>query len=114
VPRKAEQPTGFAARLKTLREAAGLSQQQLADRVGLHKFSIAKLEQGIQEPTWPNVLLIAQALGVGCADFMAEPGSEPVRHVGRGRPAKAEADVAEERPKPSGEKKAKGQRRPPA
>jgi transcriptional regulator with XRE-family HTH domain len=72
MPKKADQPTGFAGRLKTLRETAGWTQARLAGRAGLYPFSVAKLEQGVQEPTWPTVLALAKALDVTPNDF--DPG----------------------------------------
>lgn len=56
--------TGFAARLKELREGAGLTQDQLATETGVSRFGIAKLEQGVTEPYWPTVLKLADVLGV--------------------------------------------------
>jgi DNA-binding XRE family transcriptional regulator len=90
VPKKAT-PTGFAQCLKKLRESAGLTQQQLAEKADLYQFSIAKLEQGVQEPTWPTVLALAKALEVDCLAFqqtmpaVAEPR-------GPGRPRKPAAE----------------------
>jgi transcriptional regulator with XRE-family HTH domain len=91
MPKRPERPTGFAQRLRALREAAGLTQQQLAERAGLYPFSVAKLEQGVQEPTWPTVLDLARALGVNCLAFVAEGDSPPPPKRGPGRPRKAEA-----------------------
>jgi transcriptional regulator with XRE-family HTH domain len=92
MPKKADQPTGFAHRLKALREAAGLTQEQLAERTGLYKFSIAKLEQGVQEPSWPTVLALAKALGVDCRAFVPSGEmAEPRR--GRGRPPRARQEA---------------------
>jgi transcriptional regulator with XRE-family HTH domain len=92
VPKKAE-PTGFASRLKALREARGLTQQQLAELAGFYRYSIAKLEQGVQEPTWPTVLAIAKVLGVTCQEFMGEDddGTQELPKRGPGRPAKSAA-----------------------
>jgi len=75
MPKKAA-PTGFSSRLKELREAADLTQEGLAARAGLYKFSVAKLEQGVREPTWATVLALASALGVECGAFA---GSKPPR-----------------------------------
>ena len=61
--------TGFASTLKQLREKAGLSQAQLAERAGLNVFGVAKLEQGVREPGWGTVLKLAAALGVDCTAF---------------------------------------------
>lgn len=98
MPKKAE-PTGFGPRLKELREAAGLSQQALADKIDFHKLSVAKLEQGVREPTWSTVKALADALGVTCEAFNkpALSASEPRR----GRPAKPkpEAEAAPKRPR---------------
>jgi transcriptional regulator with XRE-family HTH domain len=74
MPKKAE-PTGFARRLKQLREAAGLTQEELAERAGMYKFSVAKLEQEVREPTWATVLTLAKVLGVSVAAFA--PTGEP-------------------------------------
>lgn len=65
----------FGKKLKELRMAAGLTQVQLAERVGMHKFGIAQLEQGRYEPTWKNVRAICRALGVSCSVF--EDDDEP-------------------------------------
>src|SRR4051794_4890690 len=90
MPKRAE-PTGFGRRLKELREAAGLTQDGLAEGAGLYKFSVAKLEQGIREPTWSTVLALAKVLGVSVAAFVTEedtagtapavPRAEPVSAV---------------------------------
>ena len=62
--------TGFAVRLRELREAAGLTQSQLADRAGMHLHGITKLEQGDRAPAWATVLALAEALEVGCEAFV--------------------------------------------
>ena len=88
----------FARRLKELREAAGLTQQQLGERAGMHKLSVAKLEQGLREPSWATVQALADALAVGCEAFRQEPGPAPAPR--RGRPPKAEPpEPAPKRPR---------------
>ena len=83
----------FADRLKSLREAAGLSQYALAQRSGLTKQALSRLELGENEPTWATVQLIAAALGVDCREFvdpgLKPPAPEPPRP--RGRPRKDQA-----------------------
>ena len=76
----------FAGRLKQLREAAGLTQKELADRAGLTTDGIARLERSDRKPTWETVLALCQALGVSCEEFAREPAERPPR--GRGRPPK--------------------------
>jgi transcriptional regulator with XRE-family HTH domain len=67
----------FAERLKALREAAGLTQATLADRAGMNSFGVAKLEQGVREPTWATVQSLCKALGVGCDAFLDDAGDDP-------------------------------------
>jgi DNA-binding XRE family transcriptional regulator len=63
----------FGERLKELREAAGLTQAGLAERAGMNRFGVAKLEQGVREPTWATVRALARALSVGCVAFETTP-----------------------------------------
>jgi transcriptional regulator with XRE-family HTH domain len=88
---------GFGARLKELREQAGLTQQELADAAGMHRFGIAKLEQGLREPSWATVRNLCMALGISCEAFQV-PAQER-EPVGVGRPRKP----ADAPAKPGGE-----------
>src|SRR3989442_261540 len=92
----------FAGRLKELREAAGLTQGQLADRAGMNQFGVAKLEQGVREPSWATVQALAPALGVAVTAFIEEPADRPA--VGPGRPPKAtpaeQAKTPAKKPRP--------------
>lgn len=100
----------FAGRLKELREQAGLTQQQLADKSGLSKFGISDLEQGRRIPGWDTVLALAAALGVSVEVF-AQPPAEEAAPRPRGRPKKAEGEeTAVETPKGKPAAK-KGQRK---
>jgi DNA-binding XRE family transcriptional regulator len=88
----------FAARLKQLREEAGLTQRELAERAGMHLLGVAKLEQGLRQPTWATVETLARALGVNCMAFEGTSGpAEPPPARPRGRPRKGAG------PAPSGE-----------
>lgn len=78
----------FAKRLKELRTAAGISQQELAHRVGMALSAIAKLEQDVTVPTWPTVVKLAAALGVSCEAFQQAPATD-AEPQGRGRPTPA-------------------------
>jgi transcriptional regulator with XRE-family HTH domain len=76
----------FAGRLRELREAKNLTQQQLADKAGLKVGGIRDLEQNRRTPGWETVLAVAQALGVGCEAFATPPADREPQ--GRGRPPK--------------------------
>ncbi|HWY88248.1 MAG TPA: helix-turn-helix transcriptional regulator [Gemmataceae bacterium] len=79
----------FALLLKELREKAGLTQEQLGDLAAIHKLTVAKLEQGIREPSWATVQALAAALGVECTAFTEEPADGDKAPTPRGRPARA-------------------------
>jgi transcriptional regulator with XRE-family HTH domain len=83
----------FAGRLKELREQAGLTQQQLADKAGLSKFGVSDLEQGRRIPGWDTVLALAAALGVDVGAFAVPPQTDTAPRA-RGRPRKAEGEQA--------------------
>src|SRR5262245_5435492 len=79
----------FSGRLRELREVAGLTQQQLAERAGMAWRTITHLEGGDRKPTWETVLALGVALGVDCGEFAKEPRTRPEPR--RGRPPKAMA-----------------------
>jgi transcriptional regulator with XRE-family HTH domain len=76
----------FAGRLKELREQAGLSQKELADRVGQTVRQVSRLETGAQKPSWETALALCRALGVSCEAFTQKPAAQPEPR--RGRPPK--------------------------
>lgn len=78
----------FAVRLRELRTAAGLSQQELAQRAGMSLRQMSRLETGENVPTWPTILALAAALGVTCEAFQQSPAATTVPSR-RGRPRKA-------------------------
>ena len=52
----------FGANLKTLRSAAGLSQEELADRAAVHRTQISKFERAETSPSLETFLRLAGAL----------------------------------------------------
>jgi transcriptional regulator with XRE-family HTH domain len=81
----------FPGRLRELREAAGLTQRDLADKIGVHVDAVARWEQGRREPSWATVLALAEALGVDCTAFTQAPAQRPPAGPGRPRKGPAEA-----------------------
>jgi transcriptional regulator with XRE-family HTH domain len=78
--------TGFGERLKALREERGLSQNELAAKAGVHRFTVSKLERGTQEPAWPVVLAFCNAMGCEPNDFLPRlTGAHRMPQDGRGR-----------------------------
>ena len=56
-------------RIKTAREAAGMTQEQLSAKCGLHQTHICKLENGQHSPTRKTLQKIADAIGCPVSDF---------------------------------------------
>lgn len=56
--------------IRALREKKGWSQEELAERSGLHRTYISGLERGIRNPTIDTVDIIATALGVKLGDLL--------------------------------------------
>lgn len=67
----------FAARLRTLRAAAGHSQYRLAKLCGVSSQALGRLEHGMYQPTWETVCKIADALGVPVETFRVPAPSAP-------------------------------------
>jgi transcriptional regulator with XRE-family HTH domain len=74
-PAKRER-TPFGQRLHTLREQAGLSQQQLADRLGLTQRAYAHWERNPVALRPDQLLNLAQALNVSVEDLVGSNGSK--------------------------------------
>src|SRR5690606_14489545 len=72
-------PTGIAKRLgkrvRAVRAERGLSQAELARRVGTSPAHLNKLEAGGKAPTIVTVEALARALGVGVADLFPPSSS---------------------------------------
>ncbi len=51
-------------RLRKLRAAAGLSQGSLANRAGISRVTLARLEAGEQDPHYETLLALARGLGL--------------------------------------------------
>ena len=63
----------FADRLKEARRICGLSQEELAGRLGVSRQSVSLWEQGETNPTVENIYAMTEVLGVSFDELMAEP-----------------------------------------
>ncbi|HAN20122.1 MAG TPA: transcriptional regulator [Clostridiales bacterium] len=59
----------MANNLKRLRNDKGISQQTLADKVGLSRTTINNIEHDRVDPSIKNLQLLANALGVHIKEF---------------------------------------------
>jgi len=61
--------TQFGKRVRELRLARGLSQEELAFRSGVHRTYLGGIEQGKRNPSLKNVAAISKALGVTLSEL---------------------------------------------
>lgn len=68
----------FSEKLTTLRKQAGLSQEQLADRLGVTRQSVSKWESGAALPELVKLISLSEMFDISLdylvKDFMDEPG----------------------------------------
>lgn len=60
----------LAANLRRLRIKLGLSQEEFAERCGLHRTYIGAIERGERNVTLKTLAHIAESLGVGALDLL--------------------------------------------
>ena len=63
----------FGERLQRLRNEAGLTQMQLAERAGVPLTSLRNWEHDRREPLASVLFKLARALGVDCRSFETQP-----------------------------------------
>lgn len=64
MPDRSELLLAFGAKVRERRLAAGLSQEALAERAGLHRNYVGSLERGERNVALVNLYALAGALGV--------------------------------------------------
>lgn len=78
----------FGLRIRTAREANGVSQQRVADRAGLHVSYLGQVERGARNVALHNILRIAAALEVPpgqLLDGLPDPDAPPPKKRRRAR-----------------------------
>lgn len=65
--------------LRSARKAAGLSQQELADRIGVSRPRISEWELGTRTPGLETIIKIAQAAGLKASDLVTQIEGERER-----------------------------------
>lgn len=64
----------FGRRVRVLRVARGMSQEDLADAAGAHRTYVSSLERGLRNVGLDNIFALADALGVDPSDLFASGG----------------------------------------
>jgi len=60
----------FGKRLRALREARGWSQEEFADRAGLHRTYVSAVERGVRNPTLSVLERLAKAFGIKLSELL--------------------------------------------
>lgn len=63
---------GFAENFKSLRKNAGLTQQQVADALGIDRSAIAHYEKGDSKPTFENILKICKMFEITLEELISK------------------------------------------
>lgn len=79
MPKSVKSPTrqglakAFGKRVRELRnERTGLSQEDFADQIGVHRTIIGRVERGETNITFENIFLICSGLKVTLSDFFSD------------------------------------------
>ena len=70
-------PDNFGSRLKALRKKAGLTQEELAEAIGVHSVTVSQWESNSFLPKTLNIKAIAKALGVSEAELLQDSPGNP-------------------------------------
>jgi transcriptional regulator with XRE-family HTH domain len=60
------------ARLRAIRDAQFMTQDELAERSGVHQVTISRIEQGDVEPRYKTIKRLAAALGVEPGELVGD------------------------------------------
>jgi transcriptional regulator with XRE-family HTH domain len=55
-----------------------MSQENLADRAGIHRTQLSQIERGVASATLDSIVAFAEALEIDEALLLAEPSEKPV------------------------------------
>ena len=66
-------------KLKEFRQTAGMTQEQLAEKVGIHEKQISRIESGVHFPTFDNFVKIITALNIDFGDLRFEENKNPAK-----------------------------------
>ena len=63
-------------KIQALRTDIGLSQEDLAERLGVSRQAVSKWESGASDPSTSNLLALAKLYGVSAEDLLREAAGE--------------------------------------
>lgn len=69
----------IGSNIRMVRETTGISQTELANRVGSNKSAISRYENGTQTPSLNTLMRMADAMDVDLADLIKEKTTLPLK-----------------------------------
>ena len=63
----------IGVRIRKLREEQGISQQALADAIGVQQSTISEIERGSNQPSWKTLHKLAQFFDMQPGQLIDEP-----------------------------------------
>ena len=63
-------------KLYELRRASGMSQEELAEKLGVSRQAVSKWESGASDPSTANLIAIAKLYGVSAEEILREVRKE--------------------------------------
>ena len=82
--------TDVGANIRVARQAAGMTQEDLASRLGCTQTAVSYWEAGKRDPGIPDLLRIAVALGVTAASLLPDTAAPADENAAQGRLARVE------------------------
>ncbi|HHY47296.1 MAG TPA: helix-turn-helix transcriptional regulator [Firmicutes bacterium] len=67
---------GISKKLRELREAQGLTQEQLGEKAGLNSSFVGQIERGVRQPSITTLESLASALGVSLKALFMETDTD--------------------------------------
>jgi transcriptional regulator with XRE-family HTH domain len=64
MPSASPDPSALGRAVRAIRLERGITQEQLANNTGLQQTWISHIERGRRNPSWSNVVRLAEGLGV--------------------------------------------------
>lgn len=62
----------FSSNVRILRKRKGWSQEELSQRLGVHRVSIARMETAVHHPSFAEACVMADVLGVSVGEMRGE------------------------------------------
>lgn len=76
--KKSEKATVFSERLRKIRKASGMTQQEIADHLNMQRSTYAYYETGATEPSLKRLIGIAKEFSISVDDLLGDLPKDPV------------------------------------